>query len=185
MHYKLITPPETYPVTVNEVKEALGYYCDEDNDKIEAYIAAAVDYAQDYQRKRVYVAQTWELYLNSFSNKIELPKIPVQNIESITCKDSTGTETTIDAADYILSNEGYIVPAYGKYWPSFTPFPVEPITIRFVAGYAEVDDIPDKIKQAIILLVKYFDYVDLHGADKIADSVLQAAERLLWMDRAW
>ena len=190
MFTKLITPPTDYPITLEQAKEALGYYCSDDDNKVQDYIASAVDYAQDFQKKRVYITQTWEVYLDAFTTKIELPKLPVQSITHIKYKDSTGTETTIDDTDYILSNEGYIVPAYGKLWPTFTPYPAEPIRIEFVAGY-EPDgadlaaNVPQKIKQALILLCKHFDYVDVNGRDNVADELMKSAELLLWMDRAW
>ena len=207
MSLKLITPPSTQPVTLNEVKNALGYYCNDEDDKINGYILAATEYAQEFQKKRVYITQTWEQYLQPEEkiasckpqiyprllsryieqvDTINILKTPVQAVVHIKYKDSTGTEHTVDADNYILSNDGLIVSAYGKtIFPVFTPYPADAITVRFTAGYGNAGDVPARIKQAIILLCKHFDYVDTNGRDKIAENQLESAHRLLWLDRAW
>ena len=186
MSLKLITPPETFPVSLEEVKEALGYYCEDDDSKVEAYIAAATEYAQEFQKKRVYITQTWDQYMQTPLNIVNILKTPVKSIVHIKYKDSTGTEHTVDPNDYILSHEGLVVAAYNKcIFPSFIPYPADAITIRFVAGYGNAGDVPARIKQAIILLCKHFDYVDTNGRDKIAENQLESAHRLLWLDRAW
>jgi len=58
--------------------------------------------------------------------------------------------------DYIVEDNGAgcgrIVLAYGKSWPSFTPYPSNPVTIEFVCGWTAASDVPRKIKQACLMI---------------------------------
>ena len=146
---EIITKPPVYPVTVDEIKKAMGVYCDDDDDRIEGILAAAVDWAQTYQVRRVFVEQGWEAYPPYFpSGAISLPRINGISIEYIKYKDYTGTEYTIDSEKYILTHHSDIIPAYGESWPCVSLYPADPITIRFTAGYKKV--IGDEIKEESI-----------------------------------
>ena len=62
---------------------------------------------------------------------------PLLSIASVKYKDSDGTETTWGSSNYIADTDsvvGKVFPAYGVQWPSFTPYPVNPIRVRGNAG---------------------------------------------------
>ncbi len=119
-------------------------------------ISAAREYCEAYTG-RALGTQTVELYLDEFpTNAVVLPSPPLQSVTSVKYKDFDGTETTVASADYIVDTDGWtgrIVPAYGVSWPSFTAYPVNPIKVRYVAGYTTL---PAAIKQAILLLVGHW-----------------------------
>lgn len=100
--------------------------------------------------------QTLELMLDEFTETIDLPFSPVSSVTSVTYKDYAGTETTIANTNYIVDTDsmvGSIVEAYGYEWPSFTPYPLNPIRIRYVTGYTTC---PSSIKLAMLLMIAYW-----------------------------
>jgi uncharacterized phiE125 gp8 family phage protein len=100
--------------------------------------------------------QTLELMLDGFDDVIELPFSPVSSVTSITYKDSTGTETTIAPANYIVDTDsmvGSVTEAYDYDWPTFTAYPVNPVRIRYVTGYTTC---PAAIKLAMLLMIAYW-----------------------------
>lgn len=121
-------------------------------------ITGAREYCEDLTR-RALAPQTLEAYLEEFPsvNYIELPHPPLVSVSSVKYKDCTGSETVMEEnADYIVdktSEPGRIVLPYGKSWPSFTPYPVNPIIIRYEAGYSTL---PASLKTAMLLHIGYF-----------------------------
>jgi uncharacterized phiE125 gp8 family phage protein len=121
-------------------------------------ITAAREYCEGITG-RSFATQTITAYLDAFpcADRFELPRPPLQSVTSIKYKNSGGTETTMTATtDYLVdtdSNIGKIVLPYSKSWPSFTPYPVNPITIVYVAGYAAL---PKSLKQAMLIHLGYF-----------------------------
>jgi hypothetical protein len=55
------------------------------------------------------------------------------------------------------------------------------VCITFVCGYGVATDVPDKAKQAMLLLIG--DYYANREAGKASEKTITAVERLLWMDR--
>lgn len=160
MRFKIITPPETEPVTLAEAKLHLKVDGDEDDEKIPGLITAAREYCENYTR-RALALQTFEGYLNRFPivDYVELPRPPLKSVTSVIIKEATGAETTMTAdVDYhadLESTVGRIILPYGKSWPDFTPFPSNPIRIRFAAGYTS-EEMPKLIKQAMLLLIGHW-----------------------------
>lgn len=127
-----------------------------------AIITAAREHVEDHCR-RALLTQTWELYLDAWpeGDAIPLPFGNLQNGEStapvVTWKDTDGTVTTLTVGtDYLVETNGEgigrIVLPYGGSWPSGTPYPSNPITIRFTCGWAAAADIPSKIVSAILMI---------------------------------
>lgn len=163
MGIRKIVNPSSEPYTLDEVKQYLKI--DEDiqdpaeSSYINSLITGAREYCEDHQN-RAYMTQTWEYTLDKFnSTEIELPRPPLQSVISIKYKDYTGDEKIIQESDYIVDSDSYIgkvVPAYGKSWPSFIPYPVNAIRIRFICGYGDAAAVPQKIKQAVLFLISHW-----------------------------
>jgi len=71
--------------------------------------------------------------------------------------DSDGLADTLTVIDdYIMEFNGQgcgrLVLPYGKTWPSFTPYPSNPIVIRFTCGWTAAALVPSAIKSAILLI---------------------------------
>jgi len=158
MDWKVSTAVVNEPVSLAEVKLHLRLASDDTEDSLlESMITAAREAAEQYTG-RALATQTIALYLDDWpaGDYIELRKPPVQSVTSVKYKNSAGTETTMTVTtDYIVDTDSQtprIVLPYGEDWPSFTAYPVNPITITYVAGYTTV---PRAIAQAILLLVGY------------------------------
>lgn len=151
MNYRVTISPIFEPVSLDEAQAHCRSIDDTaENATLTGLITAAREYCEMYTR-RALAPQTIELYLDYFPAVIKLPMPPVTSVTSIAYKDYLGTETTIAATDYIVDTvNGCINQAYGKSWPSFTPYVSNPIKITYVTGYVTA---PETIKQAMKLLI--------------------------------
>jgi uncharacterized phiE125 gp8 family phage protein len=154
---KIITPVSTEPVTLTEAKLHLRVTESAEDTLITALIAAAREFCENVTG-RALATQTLELLLDNFPAEtfIEIPMPPLQSIASIKYKDYAAVETTLGISDYIVDADrsvGRVTLAYGKSWPTFTPYPSNPIRVRFTAGYTSI---PKAIKQAMLLLIGHW-----------------------------
>ncbi len=177
MEKKLITPPSGQPIDLDDAKLHLRLTDDTTDDPL---VMALIERARLYCEKhtgRAFGTQTWEAYLNYWPgrNYIDLPMPPLQSVTSVKYVDSTGTETTMtEDTDYLVdadSDIGRIVLPYGKSWPSFVAYPINPIRIRFVAGYT---DLPEPLQQAMLLLVGNW----YENREEVADMIGGKMERV-------
>lgn len=134
----------------------------QEDTEIEDLITSAREHCESYTR-RALATQTLEAYPDHFPcrNSIELPRAaPLQSITSVKYINSDGEETTMTAdTEYITDTDspvGRIVLPYGKNWPCFTPYSVNPIKIRYAAGYNSENQIPKSIRQAMLLHIGFF-----------------------------
>ncbi len=122
---------------------------------ITALIVAAREQAE-HETGRALITQTWELVHDVFPEAFVLRKSPIQSVVSLKYLDSaTGAEQTLDPADYLLDKDnepGYLVPAYGKAWPSSYGVP-NAVRLRYVCGYANAAAVPQAIKQWMLLAI--------------------------------
>lgn len=162
MQYKIDTQVTSEPVSSAEVKLHLRLGSETTEDSLLAsLISVAREYCEGYTGRGL-ATQTIEMYLDAFPAEdfIELPKPPLQSVTSVKYKDSAGTETTMTATtQYLVDTDspiGRIVLPYGVTWPSFVPYPMNPIKIKYVAGYYTSKPIPTAIKQAMLLLIGHW-----------------------------
>jgi len=188
MALTLVTAPTVEPVTVADIKSHLRIDTTDEDTLIEDYITAAREYCERYQN-RAYITQTWNLTLNDFpdGDEIEIPLPPLQSITSIKYYGTDDTEYTLSTDDYMVDTDsevGRVVLKYAKTWPSITLRPANAVVIQFVAGYGDADtDVPERIKQAIKLLVGHL--YENREATSIRSivNVPFAVESLLMLDR--
>lgn len=96
-----------------------------------------------------YTLQNWPA-----GNAIKLPYGNLQSVTSVKYKDTDGSETTLTVTtDYLVETNGNqcgrVVLPYGGSWPSVSLYPSNPITIRYVCGYASAAAVPEMLKVAI------------------------------------
>jgi|SRR5215211_1086505 len=156
MGLRLISPPAEEPVTVDEAKAFLSEVGGATDPLISALLKASRQTLDGWGGKlgRALVTQTWELSLDEFPlYEVRIPLGPVQSILSIKYDDEDGIENTVDPGDYYLDNTSY--PAWvalneDASWPS-TLGAFNAVRIQFVCGYGGAADVPEPIRQAIIL----------------------------------
>lgn len=189
MNLTLVTPPYQEPLDVLEVKDYLRISSTDDDTYLTALIIAARKYCENYQN-RAYITQIWDMSLDDWPNGIiTIPKGNLQTINSVKYKNSSGIETTIANTEYVYSTKGILgrlTPAYGKSWPSFTPYPLDAININFSAGYGSSSDkVPETVKQAMYLLIShwYENRVPLNDRMGVPTELNFTVTALLWQER--
>lgn len=145
MYLRLVTPPAMEPVTLEEVKLHLRVDVTEEDSLISALITAARQKAEEYT-KRAFITQSWELALDSASEKVYLPRPPVQTIN----------EVTLDGE--IVSTGNYALIGQDAFYTKIPLNAVNPdgLVIRYISGYGNnATDAPQAIRQAILMLVAH------------------------------
>lgn len=191
MRLKLVTPPASEPVSLDEAKAHCRVdISDEDDLFSDDLIPSARQYLEGAMR-RAFISQTWRLNLDEWPDcdEIELPYAPLQSVSSVVYLDKNGDSTTWDSANYIVdadSEPGRIVLASGVSWPGETLYPANPIQITFVAGYGDATDVPAYVKRAMKLLIGHW-YE--HREAAIDGSPLReiplAVDSLIYLHRAY
>jgi uncharacterized phiE125 gp8 family phage protein len=164
---KVITAITSEPVTLAEAR--LQCKPDSDDTSWDAVITALITTAREqaeHDTGRSFAAQTLELALDCFpdyeNDAINLPMPPVASITSIKYTDTAGTEQTISASAYALSQYGEsrrVAPTYGNYWPVTQNIP-DAVRIRYVCGYgasgqvAGYTALPKAAKAALLLHIE-------------------------------
>jgi uncharacterized phiE125 gp8 family phage protein len=190
MNPKLITAPEKEPVTLQEAKSHLRIESNDEDVLVTGLIEAAREWCEGYQN-RAFITQTWEIALDSFpsENHIEIPKPPLQSIESVKYYGTDETEYTFSADSYCVdtySEPGRIVLKFGETWPSDMLRTANGVIIQFTVGYGDtVASVPEKVKQAIKVLVGQL-YENREATDiKELKEVPFAVRDLLGLERIW
>ena len=159
MRHVQVTPPTCEPVSMADAKLHAKIDESADNNTVTALIAAARKMAESYTN-RVFITQTWKLFLDGAPCKssLELPKAPLQSVTHIKSYDDSDAATTLDASNYFvdaMSRPGRIVLRSSGSWP--TPERVaNGFEAQFICGYgADADSVPAEIKQAILLIIAH------------------------------
>lgn len=158
MSLRLITPPDSDPVSLDEAKAFLGITNNTNDAVISALISAATIQCQGLVQ-RAFVSQVQEWVITDWCPVLRLPIAPVapSGIASIKYVDLSEAQQTLDPSQYVAWQAGKTVaiqPVLGTVWPfiSIKPAP-EPIVIRFTVGDA-VADVPENVKTAIKFAVR-------------------------------
>jgi uncharacterized phiE125 gp8 family phage protein len=167
MGLKLITPPATTPVTLDEAKAHLRVVDDDEDAIIATYIQAATGSTEAFLG-RALIDQTWDLVLDAFPTdtmhlEIKVPKPPLIEVTQIAYDDGNGDEQIIPSGNYYVdavSEFGWVVPQGGLSWPT-TIDAINSVRVRFRAGYLDTNSppgnaVPGDIKSAVLLTIGSF-----------------------------
>lgn len=162
MRYDQTTAPAAGSLPVN-IDDALTHLrvTDSAEDTLVRRLVMAAARVVERRLSRQLLTATWKLYLETFPDEIELRILPVASVTSITYVDDAGTTQTLSASTYqtdITSPDrpARIWPAYGYTWPTLRADTLNAVTVTFTAGYGTADDVPETIKQAILLLAGHY-----------------------------
>jgi uncharacterized phiE125 gp8 family phage protein len=185
MALKIIQTGEE-PVDIETAKNHLRVDIDDDNALIQSLITAAREYCESFTLRAI-TTQTLEYMLDTFPDgPILLPRPPLINVDSIMYKDVNGAEIILDPSSYIVdadSEPAKIYPTNGE-WPSFEPYPVNAVHVRYLAGYEE--NLPKSIRQAMLLLIgHWYENREATVIGNVANNMPFAVESLLWPHRVW
>lgn len=188
--HTVLQPPQQEPVSLDEAKAHLRVTTTDEDAYIASLTTVAREWCEGFQQ-RAYITQTHKLTLDRWPRgcAIYLPRPPLQSVTSIVYTDSEGAQYTIEAESYIVDTDaepGRIVLAYGASWPSVTLRPAAGVEITYVAGYGDASAVPQKAKQAILLLVGHFyEHREVVLTGGISKEIEFAVHSLLWQDRVF
>lgn len=154
-----LSPPDTDPVTLAEVKLHIHVDHAEEDTRIAGFIGTAVAKLDGRTGLlgRCLIAQSWRLVLDRFPAEIALPLPPCISVDRIAYETAAGAEVDIEADNYRVTGLGTldgarIRPARGRSWPS-TDQPGS-VFVEFTAGFGEnAFDVPEPLRTAIAMHV--------------------------------
>lgn len=152
--YTLTTPPATYPISTAEAKAACDVTFSDDDDLIDAYIAAAAGLVEEMAGKSL-VSQTWTRTSPDAVGCVALTKPPLIAVTAMTYYDRDDVEQTLDVSDfYVYKDEdrAWIEPKNDADWPDFMDRQ-DALSIEFTSGFATV---PPELVQAVKMLVSHW-----------------------------
>lgn len=192
--YKLTVEPTIEPILLRDAKTHLRI--SEDVYADDAYVAALIKavrrVCESYCEMQI-MAATYEAYLPNFpnswdsnygdlDNEIQIIKHPVNAISKIEYYDTANELQLLSTAQYDAFVEGK--PATIKRetsysWPS-TYTRQKAIIITFTAGYTNPDDVPEDLKQGMMMLLGhlYENRQDVVSGISIAE--VPQASKYLW-----
>lgn len=149
--------PSGEPVTIAEARahSHVDHTCDD------ALIGAQLTAAREYVEaliKGPLMQRTFRLRLDRFpaSGEILLPGWPVSEISGIQYVDHAGATQVLSSAVYDLdadSSVARVVLKRGQAWPGvYVQAATWAAQVQYVAGYATAADVPQSLKQAILLV---------------------------------
>lgn len=157
--------PAATPVSLAEAKAHLRVDHDDQDDLITAQIKAATAHLDGYAGilGRALVTQTWRQDFGRFADSLKLPLSPVSAVISVSYHDAGDVQQVLDAGVYGLKTDAlgaYVALQPGKTWPA-TFHRADAVSVTFTAGYGAAADVPEPIRQAILLIVqRLFDGAD-------------------------
>jgi len=185
MYLRIVTAPAAEPVTVSDFKAHARIDVSDEDDLIEALVMAAREQTELVSR-RALITQTLALTLDSWPGcAIDIPRPPLQSVSSIGYTDTAGDAQTLASDQYVVQTaRERLVLADGASWPDRLARSV--ITVTFVAGYGDAaDDVPERYRQAILLLAAHWYEHRETGSDMPVYDVPLAFDSLVMTDRAY
>lgn len=155
------------PVTLSELKSSLNITSSDKDTFLTSLIKPARIKAEQYTKRYLRVGNTsksaiYRLFLDKFPNEgdreIKIYMCPVVSITSIYYYNPSGTLTLLDSSYYntdIISEPARIAESYNKTWPDIQDR-INAIYIEFQAGYQLSANVPESIKQAIMMIAGHF-----------------------------
>lgn len=164
----LVTAPTEEPVSLEEAKAHLREDSTDEDGLVSALISAAVGHMDGWSGilGRCMITQTWAESFDGFpsgyhGNKLRFRLSPNLDLAWIKYRDSANVEQTLSTTVY----EGPFVDDVGPYvalrenqvWPS-TYERYDAVTVQYTVGYGTAAQVPQAIRQAILLLVGHWYY---------------------------
>lgn len=185
----------TTTYTDNIADLELGEACPATNTTADPLLTAIRKVAREMVEQytsRALITQTWDFFTDSFLRQIIIPKSPLTSVASLQYMDTDGNYQTLSTDDYEViadAEPGFIIPALNVYWPSTARHP-HAVKIRFVAGYGDLaSDVPQGIKQAILVLCAHLyenrDMVTMKSAQSSPQIIPWSAQWLMDQYRVW
>lgn len=160
------------------------------DDDINAIMLAVEGQTQSILRKSL-MPQTRQLRLDCFPlcRLLELDFGPIQSVTYVKYLDPDGTEQTLSSSTFVVDSNStppVIELKPTEAWPSIQSGKRNSVTVEYVAGYVDADQIPAEVKAAMKLFIGHLftNRESVQVGPGITTLVIpQAAEWLLWPHR--
>lgn len=175
----VVTGPTAEPITLAEAKRQL--FLAESDTSQDAELISRIQAAREqweHDTDTYLLTQTLSVTLERFGEReIYLPGRPIQSITHIKYYDENDTLQTFSSSRYSFNApEREIELKWQEQWP-VTAIRWDAATVTFVAGHASIAAIPAIAKQAMLLLITYYQYSNRGDNDRPND--LRAYENLV------
>ena len=188
---KLLTPPQTEPVTLSEVKVYMRVTATDEDSLIQTLISAARHQAEEYTR-RAFILQTWQMWIDDVAeldDVLEIPLPPLFAVNSVKYYDNAGTEYTYSSSNYFqdtVSEPGRIYLKNGAAWPTSTRR-YQGMVVEFQAGYgSSPTDVPSPIRTALFrMIATNFEQREDIALGKAMIKIPQDAKNILDLYKVW
>lgn len=159
MRSRVTVAPTALACSIAKVKDHLCVSTDADDALIKRFLAAAVKQAEARLHRQLLQA-TRELTLDGWPGRfcsVELPRPPLQSVESVVYLDTDGVTQTLSEDAYLVDNAGYpgsakVYPLSDDGWPEVKAGRPNVITITYVCGWEQADDPDDATNPQIAAL---------------------------------
>ena len=159
MTVRLATAPAETPVSLAEAKMHLRVDGSDEDAFITALIGAAVAHFDGLGvLGRCMVTQTWAQWFAFSPRWVRLRMTPFQSLSSVEYYDQDNVLQTATLADFEVRLDGDFVlvgPVDNAAWPT-TYNRIDAVKLTYVVGYGDAADVPQSIKQAILLTVGHW-----------------------------
>jgi hypothetical protein len=138
--YKILEKPNTYPISLAEIKTHLKIDGSLEDDYLNFLIASITNYAESYT-KREFITKRFLTFRNTFYNSFEIRRTKLQAVNSIKYLSNDVLET-LDSNNYYITDEtdfACIVPEANVTFPSVDS-KLQAVQIDFWAGYGILVD---------------------------------------------
>jgi uncharacterized phiE125 gp8 family phage protein len=179
MALQLKTPPGSEPVTLAEAKSYLRITDTDDDLFINALITAVRQRFESWTARSL-ITQTWTLWLDGFprcgkkdapgegyfelpvahfdetQRVLEIPRPPLLSVAFLQTHDIANNASVFSSSNYLVdtaSQPSRVALNQGAVWPTGLRA-VNAVEIEFTVGYGNATDVPDAIKQGILLWIK-------------------------------
>lgn len=154
---ELVTAPANRLITAADLRTHSRMDYTGEDEYLEQLIDAAVEAAESYTWRR-FVTQTWDQSFDAFADPLVLRYPPLSSVTSVTYTDTNGDTQTASSSTLYETGQingiDVVRLRYDQTWPT-TRGHEDVVTVRFVCGYGDPDDVPEDIKQAVRLHVAH------------------------------
>ena len=150
--YQVITPASTYPVSLTEAKLHLKVDITTDDTLITNLIVAATQVSEEYTN-RFFIDTVVNQTCSDFKELSELFKSKVSAVTYVKYYDSDNAQQVWASSNYVVNKEYepcQINLVVDGSFPNIADR-IDAVECRYTVGYGTASDVPDVIKQAILL----------------------------------
>lgn len=147
-------------IPLDEAKLYCRIFHDDDDTTLQALIDAAEAHVDGYSGilGRCLQSQTWRQDFTDWRKCLQLPFPDVSEV-SLTYVDPTGTSQAVaasvfDLMELAIGSAVMFRPDFDR--PGLSAEVSAPISVEFTAGYGSAEDVPQDIRQALLLLVSHW-----------------------------